>query len=79
MNTVTGRNHVTTPAIVLDLSMAGYVATAPDPADARNAEAVACPKCRRVGLRCRGFENAAGSYRILLSCEGEGCRWAAEA
>lgn len=74
MTTVT-KNRVHTPAVILAISLDGFTACAPDPVDARQAEASACPRCRRLGLRCRGFERG-DRYRILLSCA---CGWAAEA
>lgn len=76
MVTTRSKNHVHTPAVILALSLDGYVATAPDPVDARIAAETACPRCRTRGLRCRGFENEAGGYRIVLSCA---CGWASEA
>lgn len=77
MNTV--RTPAASTALIVAMSLEGFTACVADPADTRQAEATTCPRCRRLGLRCRGFENAAGTYRILLSCQGEGCRWAAEA
>jgi hypothetical protein len=68
-------NTVTTPALVLEISMAGFVGCPPDPVDARLAAETACPRCRKVGLRCRGFERG-DRYRLILSCR---CGWMEEA
>lgn len=69
------RNHVSTPAVILAISLDGFTACPPDPVDARIASESSCPRCRAEGLRCRGFERG-NRYRIVLSC---GCGWASEA
>lgn len=72
MSVVKSRNHVTTPAHVVALSLAGFVATVPEPEDKRAALATHCPRCGKRGLRVRAYENPAGRYRLLLDCQG--CR-----
>jgi hypothetical protein len=73
------KNHVTTPALVVSLSLAGFVATPPEPEDLRAAEGMACPWCGGSPVRVRAYERGAGPsyrYRLILSCP---CGWMEEA
>jgi hypothetical protein len=76
VNVARPKNVLHTPAIVLELSLAGFVACPVEPEDLRAALDTACPHCGRLPVRVRAYERGE-RYRILLSCGG--CGWAAEA
>lgn len=76
MVTTRSKNHVTTPALVVSLSLAGYVACPVEPEDKRAAADTRCPRCQQLLVTVTAYERG-DSYRLVLRCVG--CRWTAEA